>query len=106
MAGLPLDVWAVMLFSILVFFGVSIWVLIYTLREEERKIDILTSEDTIDTHSPRALRDLREWIEANPEDPDLDDAKATYRECVDALQSTDRHFYNWSDEEIADLDSV
>jgi hypothetical protein len=36
MAGLPFDVWAMMIFSALVFFGVSIWVLVYTLIQEER----------------------------------------------------------------------
>lgn len=106
MAGLPLDVWAVMIFSILIFFGVSIWMLVYSLREEERKMDILTSEEAIDTHSPTALRELRSWIEAHPDDPDLEDAKATYRECADAVQSTNRHFYDWSSDDIAQLEPL
>lgn len=104
MTGLPFDVWAMMIFSVLVFFGISIWMLLYTLREEERKMDILRSEGAIDTHSPTALHELRAWIEAHPNDPDVDDARATYRECVEALQSTNRHFYDWSDEEIVRLE--
>lgn len=78
--------------------------LLYTLREEERKMEILRSEGAIDTHSPTALHELEAWIEAHPNDPDVDDARATYRECVEALQSTNRHFYNWSDEEIVRLE--
>lgn len=106
MAGLPLDVWVMMLFSILVFFGVSIWMLVYTLRQEERKMDILSSEGSIDTHSPAALRELRAWIEANPDDPDVESARNTYRECVEAVRSTNRHFYDWSSEDIDRLDSI
>lgn len=106
MSALPFDVWAMMIFSILVFFGVSIGALIYTLRQEEQKLDILRSEETIDTHSPRALRELRAWIDAHPADPDADAARATYNECVEALRRTDRHFYDWSDAEIDQLETV
>lgn len=100
MSQLPADVWAMMLFTILAFFGVAIWALVYSLRQEEQKMDILRSEGTLDTHSPRALRDLRDWIDAHPGDPDVDDAKDTYDNCVDVLQSTDRNFYNWSSADL------
>lgn len=106
MAGLPPDVWAMMIFSILAFFGVSLWTLVYTLFQEERKLDLLRSEEAIDTHAPAALRDLRAWIEAHPNDPDLDEAQRTYRECVEALQTTDRHFYDWTAEDIERLESL
>ena len=38
MPGLSLNVWATMLFCILAFFGALIWVLVYTLRQEETKL--------------------------------------------------------------------
>jgi hypothetical protein len=106
MNTLPADVWAMMIFSALVFFGVSLWALIYTLRQEERKMELLQSEPTIDTHSPAALRDLRAWIDAHPDDPDADAARETYRECVDALRTADRHVYAWTAADLEALDDL
>ena len=106
MSALPPDVWAMMIFSILVFFGVSIFVLVYTLWQEEEKMQILQSENDIDTHSPRALADLRSWIEAHPDDADVEAARSTYRKCVASLRSTNRHFYNWSEAEIDQLETL
>ena len=108
MLGLPIDVWAMMLFSIIVFFGVSVWALVYTLREEERKLDILETEGALDTYSPNALQDLRTWIRAQPDtsSQEVQDAQAAYRDCVETLQTTRRHFYDWSDQEIDRLDAL
>jgi hypothetical protein len=95
-----------MIFSILVFFGVSIFVLVYSLLQEEEKMQILRSQDTLDTFSPQALDDLRAWIEAHPTDPAGDAARDAYRECVDALGAANQHFYDWTDEEIRQLDAL
>ena len=104
--SLPADVWVMMIFSILAFFGVSIWALVYTLRQEEQKMIILSSEKSIDTHSPRALRELKQWIDANADDPDIEVARDTYRECVDAVRSTDQHFHDWTKAEIDELETL
>jgi hypothetical protein len=95
-----------MLFSIAVFFGVSVYALVYTLWQEEQKMQILQSEDEIDTHSPRALDDLRSWIEAHPDDADAEAARAAYRGCVETLRSSSRHFYDWSAAEIDRLEPL
>lgn len=104
MSALPPDVWAMLIFSVVVFFGVSIYALIYSLLQEEEKMQILQSENTVDTYSPRALRDLRAWIQAHPDDPDAGQAQTAYRDCVEALQTTDRHVYEWRPEDIDALD--
>lgn len=106
MFSLPLDVWVMMAFSIVAFFGVSIYTLLYTLRQEERKLQILRSEDDIDTHSSAALRDLYAWINAHPDDPDVEEARQTYQHCVDVLRTTNQHVYHWSEDEIDDLPSL
>ncbi|WP_263788275.1 hypothetical protein [Salinibacter grassmerensis] len=108
MLGLPADVWATMAFCVLAFFGVSILTLIYTLRQEERKMALLKTESDLDTYSPRALNDLGYWIETHP-DPthsDVEAARSAYNDCVDTLRSTDRHFYGWSRAEIDRLDTL
>lgn len=106
--GLPIDVWAMMLFSILVFFGVSLWALVYSLREEERKMVILEDEGALDAFSPRALDDLYQWIQShpNPSASEVEEARASYRDCVDTLRSTTRHFYEWSDVDIDELEAI
>lgn len=103
MTELSIDVWAMMLFSILAFFGVAIYALVYTLRQEERKMDILRTEERLDTYSPAALRELRAWIHAHPNDPDRTAALDAYEECVTAVNDNDRHFHDWSDVDPDDL---
>jgi len=108
MLGLSLDVWATMIFCVLAFFGVSIWALVYTLREEDKKLALLKTESDLDTYSPAALSDLRRWIESHP-DPthrDVEAARAAYNDCVNTLRTTDRHFYAWSSAEIDRLDTL
>ncbi len=106
MTELPLDVWVMIGFSILAFFVSSIGLLIYTLRREERKMRLLQEQEAIDTYAPAAIDDLRAWIDAHPDDPDIDDARAAYRDCVTALRTTERHVYDWSDAELAALDNA
>ncbi len=108
MLGLSLDVWVTMIFCVLAFFGVSIWTLIYTLRQEDKKLALFESEGDLDTYSPRALRDLRRWIEAHPEPahPDVESARVLHNDCVETLRTTDRHFYGWSASEIERLETL
>lgn len=93
-------------FTLLAFWGVAGWALVRTLGQERRKVEILTHQDRMDTYSPKALAELREWIEDNPGDPLADEARDRYNECVTVLRTADMHFYDWSDEEIADLEPL
>lgn len=103
MTTLPADVWAMMIFSILVFFGVALWALIHTLRQEEQKMELIRTEGNLDSYGPQALRELRRWIDTHPDDPDVDMAREAYDECVETLRTTDRHFYDWSDADVQGL---
>lgn len=108
MLGLALDVWAMMLFCVVAFFGVSIWALWHSLRQEEQKMNLLKSEGALDPFSPAALRDLRLWIanHPNPDDSDVEAARDAYEECVETLRSTNRHFYDWSEADIEQLEAL
>lgn len=107
MLALPFDVWAMMLFSIVVFFGISTWALVYSILQEERKMKILTEEGALDTYSPRALQDLKTWLDAHPDPdaPDVQEGRHAYDQCVEALQSTSRHVYDWSEADLQRLPS-
>jgi len=108
MLGLSLDVWATMIFCGVAFFGVTLWTLLYTLRQEEKKLVLFKTEGDLDTYSPQALRDLRAWIEAHPDPnaPDVQEARAAHDDCVETLKTTDRHFYAWGNEDVEDLDTL
>ncbi|WP_129114968.1 hypothetical protein [Halegenticoccus tardaugens] len=105
---LPAEVWGTMLFVVVAFWGVAGWALVRTLRQEDRKVELVETNrnDRIDTYSPEALSDLRRWVERNPDDPYAPDATAKYNACVETLRATDAHFYDWSDEEIARLETL
>jgi hypothetical protein len=103
---LTAEVIGMLAFTLLVFWGVATWALVRTLRQEGRKIEILEHQDRMDTYSPGSLAELREWIENNPNDPLVDRARRQHNECVDVLRQTDRHFYDWSPEEIDRLERV
>jgi hypothetical protein len=108
MIELPPDVWAMLLFSVAVFFGGSIWALSYSLFQEERKMKILNQEGALDTYSPRALRDLNDWLHAHP-DPDspaVQEGLEAYRKCVKALRSNTQYFYDWTDDDIDRLETL
>ena len=104
--ALTAEVIAVLAFTLLAFWGIATWALIRTLRQEGRKVEILEHQDRMDTYSPEALAELREWIEENPDDPLVDDARASYNECVTVLETTDMHFYDWSEDEIRNLEPI
>ncbi|MFP9060707.1 hypothetical protein ACLI4R_09270 [Natrialbaceae archaeon A-chndr2] len=97
---------AMLVFTLAAFWGIATWSLVRTLRQEDRKAAMLEDQDRVDTYSPKALADLRAWIEANPDDPLVDQARESYNECVDVLESTDQHFYDWSESEIRSLERL
>lgn len=98
--------WATMIFAIIVLPGVAIAILVRSLQSEERKLELLREQESIDSYSPRALADLREWIETHPNDPYADEARQRYNECVQSLREIDEPYYDWSDEQIADLETI
>lgn len=98
--------WVVLIGSIVLLWVPSLWALVRTLRDEDRKLDLLDEQGHVDTYSPRALAELREWIRTNPDDEYAPEARERYNDCVETLRAIDEPFYEWSDEEIADLETL
>jgi len=98
--------WATLLVSAVALPGVASAVLVRSLRTEERKLRLLKDQDNIDSYSPRAMADLREWIRNNPDDSFAPEARERYNECVRTLREVDEPYYDWSEEQIADLETV
>ncbi|MGB9933602.1 hypothetical protein [Haloarcula amylolytica] len=98
--------WATMLFAIVVLPGVATVVLVRSLRTEERKLTLIREQGSIDSYSPRALEELREWIHANPNDPYASEARERYNECVQTLRESDEPYYDWSADQIETLETI
>lgn len=98
--------WVVMIGSIMLLWVPAIWAMIRTLRDEDRKIDLLDKQGRIDTYSPQALAELREWVRANPDDKYAPEARQRYNDCVETLQDIDEPFYDWSDRDIEELEKL
>lgn len=98
--------WVMMLSSIILLWGVGGWAMYRTLTDEDRKVELIERQGTIDTYSPTALQELRNWIEANPGDSYHREAVQRYDECVEVLRENDESFYDWTDEEIESLETI
>ncbi|GCF16030.1 hypothetical protein Harman_39650 [Haloarcula mannanilytica] len=104
--ALSATTWVVMLAIVGLLWGsatVTIW---KSMHDEERKLQLIRKQGTIDTYSPRAMADLREWIETHPADPYVDEARDRYNDCVETLREIDEPFYDWNDDEIASLEKL
>ncbi|MGM0372656.1 MAG: hypothetical protein ACQEQJ_09185 [Halobacteriota archaeon] len=98
--------WVMMLSSIVLLWGVGGWAMYRTLTDEDRKLDLIKRQGTIDTYSPTALQDLRNWIENNPGDPYYEEAVDRHDECVEVLRENEEPFYDWSESEIKALETI
>ena len=104
--ALTLETWIGIAVAIIAFWGVASFALIKTMRQEERKLDLIERLGRIDTYSPKGLADLRAWIQANPDDPYTEEAMVTYNECVETLKEIDETFYEWDEDEIDALETI
>ena len=104
--ALSLTTWIVMLLIMAILWGGGTAAIGLSMRDEDRKLDLIREQDKIDTYSPRAMEDLRQWIEANPADPYAEEARERYNECVETLREIDEPFYDWSNEEIENLERL
>lgn len=98
--------WVTMLLAILALPGVASVVLVRSLRTEGRKLTLLREQGNLDSYSPQALKELREWIQTNPNNPYVADARQRYNECVRTLREIDDPYYDWSDEQIEELEVI
>ncbi|ELZ02316.1 hypothetical protein [Natrialba aegyptia] len=98
--------WVTMLLAILALPGVASVVLVRSLRTEGRKLTLLREQGNLDSYSPQALKELREWIRTNPNNPYVADARQRYNECVRTLREIDDPYYDWSDDQIEELEVI
>ncbi|GAA0307421.1 hypothetical protein [Halarchaeum salinum] len=98
--------WFVMIFMVFALPVVASAILVRSMRTEGRKLTLLNEQSDIEGYSPRALQELREWIEMNPDDPYAQTAKQRYNECVRTLRRVEEPYYDWSDKQIQQLETI
>ncbi|WP_101295609.1 hypothetical protein [Halegenticoccus soli] len=98
--------WISLLGSVAVLWGTATWALYRSLRDEDRKLELLEKQGEIDTYSPQALAELREWIRANPDDPLAEETRRRHNECVEILKRIDEPFYGWERRDVEALEKV
>lgn len=98
--------WVMMVGSVIVLWGVGGWAMYRTLTDEGRKLELIQRYGKIDTYSPTALRELREWIQSNPADPYRKEAVERHDECVVILRENNETFYDWDEDEIESLELI
>jgi len=106
MATMTAGGWVVLAVMVMVLWGAAVWALYRTLHDEDRKVELLDRQGRIDTYSPESLRELRAWIRENPDDPMVEEARDAYNDCVETLHEVDEPFYDWSEEEIEELEPL
>jgi len=104
--ALSLTTWVVMLIIMAVLWGGGTAAIRRSMSDEDRKLDLIRDQGKIDTYSPRAMEDLQQWIQSNPADPYAEEARERYNECVETLREIDEPFYDWSDQEIENLERL
>lgn len=103
---MTLAAWVSMIGAVAVLWGSAAWALYRSLTDEDEKLELIERQGEIDTYSPRALAELREWVTTHPEDPLAGEARERYNDCVAILRRVDETFYDWSESEIDSLEEL
>ncbi|MGC3872204.1 hypothetical protein ACPF7Z_02905 [Halomonas sp. GXIMD04776] len=88
----------VMIASIIALWGVASWALVYSMRQEERKLRLIKEQGDFEPYSPRAFRDLERWIERHDTSEHAQEMQGVREEQREALHRCRRHFYDWRDD--------
>ncbi|WP_227369464.1 hypothetical protein [Halomonas sp. M20] len=91
----------VMIACIIALWGVASTALVYSMRQEERKLTLLETQKSFEPLSPRAMRDLEGWLAHHPEGEQAEEMRELLDTQQRALQDNPRHFYDWRDESAA-----
>ncbi|MCL1478946.1 hypothetical protein MIH18_03580 [Marinobacter sp. M3C] len=90
----------VMITCIFVLWGVASVALVYSMRQEERKLQLIKKQGSFEPYSPKALRDLDRWIEQNNTSEHVQEMRDVHDEQREALQKCKSYFYIWDQSDV------
>lgn len=93
----------VMIASMIALWGVASWSLVYSMRQEERKLNLIKEQGSFEPYSPHSLHDLERWIKRNPRSECLQEVIGVIKEQKDAMRNCKNYYYEWDDTEVQRL---
>jgi len=96
----------VMIVCIVALWGVASVALVYSLSQEERKLQLIKKQGGFEPYSPQALRDLDRWIEQNNTSEHAQEMRNVHEEQRTALQKCTSYFYTWNRPDIESLKEI
>nr|WP_298411161.1 hypothetical protein [uncultured Halomonas sp.] len=91
----------VMIVCIIALWGVAGTALVYSMRQEERKLTLLKTQKSFEPLSPQAMRDLEAWLARHPEGEQAREMRELLDTQHRALRDNSQYFYDWRDESAA-----
>lgn len=85
----------VMVLCILALWGVATTALIYSMRKEDLKLQLVQQQRGFEPFSPLAQRDLELWLRNNPHSEHVTEIQELLAYQKQALQKYPRHYYDW-----------
>lgn len=83
----------VMVASIAALWGVASIALVYSMRQEDRKLVLLQEQGDFEPFSPAAQRDIEEWLVRHPEGEQAQEMRELLELQQQARRKNSRHFY-------------
>ncbi|QEM80928.1 hypothetical protein [Halomonas binhaiensis] len=85
----------VMVSSMLALWGVATLAMIYSMRQEDRKLTLLKEQGDFEPFSPAAQRDIEDWLARHPDGDEAREMRELLECQRQAMQNNARHFYPW-----------
>ncbi|USZ51193.1 hypothetical protein [Halomonas sp. DN3] len=86
----------VMLISILSLWGVAALTMVYSMRQEERKLELLQQQEGFEPFSAKAQRDMERWLIRFPNGEQAEEMRGLLEEQRRSLVTNRRRFYTWA----------
>ncbi len=92
---MSLSAFIVMVASMVVLWGVAVLALLYSMREEDRKLTLLQQQGGFEPFSPAAQRDIEGWLSNHPDGESAREMRELLELQRQALRDNPRHFHDW-----------
>lgn len=87
----------VMVLSMLALWGVAISALVYSMRKEDVKLQLVQKQNGFESFSPKAQRDLELWLKEKGTSSGAPEIRELLSLQKEALLKYPEHFYDWSE---------
>lgn len=87
----------VMVMSMIALWGVATTALVYSMKKEDYKLELIQKQNGFEPFSPVAQNDIEIWLNNNPSSEHAEEMRALLAMQKQALQKHPEYFYDWSE---------